>query len=75
MLGKVSGSMKNAKYEKGQVIKSMDEVAQCYRYKQWIYLHDKPKHPSWIYNMTFATVDILLKAKRLHFAINQKGGI
>ena len=67
--------MKKSKYKKGEVITTMDAVAQCYRSKQWIYLHDKPKHPSWIYNMTFATVDILLKAKRLHFAVKLEGGI
>ncbi len=38
------------------LIRSVGELRRCIKRGRWIYLHDRPKHPSVIAHMTFKTV-------------------
>ncbi len=63
------------KFKKGGRITSVFQLETAIKHGQWIYLHDTPKHPSWIAHMTFKTVMSLLDCRPtgLYFAVpNEK---
>lgn len=59
------------KYKKGNLITSMDQVAEAYQQGRYLWLdqtHNQPKHPAVIISMTFKTVRQFIAAERLYYA-------
>ncbi len=65
--------MKKNKFKKGDPIGSVALLAFLIKTGQWIYLRDKPKHPSFISSMMFRTVTGLIDSGCLRYAeLNEK---
>ncbi len=62
---------KPRKYKRGNLITSMNQVAEAYEQGQYLWLdqtHNQPKHPAVIISMTFKTVKQFIAVKQLYYA-------
>ena len=61
--------IKKLKYRKGRVINSLAHLEVCLKYRDWIYMHGRPKHPRVIECMTLVTLKYFIHRKSLYEAI------
>jgi len=63
---------KKRKFRPGERLWSMWGLECAIRDGNWIYLRDKPKHPSILENMTFATLQGFIRRGMLRVAVQIK---
>lgn len=59
---------KHRRYEKGECIKSLDELNDNIRY---VYMLDKLTHIGWLYSMQFRTVQVFFNKGFIYHAIDR----
>ena len=57
------------KYKRGLAFQDMTSLDRWIRMGRWVYLRDKVMHPSWVSNMTFATVSLFLRNMQISMAV------
>ena len=64
--------MKTSKFCKGKLVVSINQLCRLIDNNEWVYLIDRPKHPTIIANMTLRTVRGFLNHKMLWKAIKNE---
>lgn len=60
--------MRAPKFIRGKRLETLDQVAQCFQARRWIYLGNVPKHPAWLFNMSLQIVSRYIAGGRLYAA-------
>ena len=61
--------MKQRMYKPGKLLRTPMQVARATERGQWLYLHNRVTHPSWVYNMQLGTVVYFLKRGAIRLAV------
>lgn len=56
-------------YKPGATIRRMDSLCKILFQGEYVYLRDRPIHPSWVISMQLRTVLIFLTAERFRKAV------
>lgn len=65
--------MRTKMFEKGEQIKSMDELSSELRKGNYVFLNHKPQHPGWVGSMMFRTLEAYVRGGGARFALRTKG--
>lgn len=63
--------MKRRMFKPGRPIRSIGEFIRCHEKREWVWLFNRPKHPSIIVNMSVLTVLGFIRNGALKKAIKQ----
>lgn len=60
------------KFKRGGTIHTMSALLYELQHGKWVYLHGTPKHPSILKNMSLSTLEGMVRAGVLYYAIRQE---
>ena len=67
--------MKQRKYKPGPEISTMVDLCHVLGRQEWVYLHKRPVHPSFLRNMSFNTLQAMTQRRVLRRTLENKEGV